>query len=542
MPPDASLPRCGQTEERNGAALTLNSADFCGVRWCGILGSDVTDVGLSMSAQSISQRSFSALGWVGIGAAGKIVSQLAVQIALARLLGPDAFGQFALVITVIGLGFMLSDLGLGAALVQKRDLSEEDVSFVLGWTTLAAGVFATLLFLGAPWITALLGAPQLVPMFGLAAVIVVMMAWRNISSSLLRRDLQFRAPQMVDLCGYLFVFGGVSLVLAMLGWGAWSMLIGFACHVLFSLVATYFLCRHTLRPRLRGDLGVLRFGAAALGNDLLAWVSNSLDRMVVGRFWGTQALGFYAVAGNLVRAPTTLALDAVQGLVFAGASRLQHDIPALRRGFLVASSAIALTAMPLMVLVALEAESIVVWIYGDSWRAAASLMAALALAIPFLGLAGLCASLLRATGGVGSELRIQATGAALLIGGLMLLSDLKIEHAVWWITLTTAWRALALVWVTLRRLGVTVAELLATWKGALALVLAASISWLACRLVLGGGLSGHSPWPLLAGAGGCALAMLAAARWILGMDLCEFLGRQLANRPFLAGWSKWLLT
>lgn len=489
-----------------------------------------------MAAESISRRSLLGLAWVGVAAAGRVVSQLLVQIVLARLLGPDAFGQFALIMTIIGLCCMLADLGLGAAMVQKAELSEADISLTLGFTTLSALGWAVLLVMSAPTWSELIGAPELGPMALLAACVVVLLAWRNIAWNLLRRDLRIRDSQLVDLAGYLFVFGGVSVVLAMQGFGAWSLLIGLACNALYSLVATYALCRHTLRARLSGDPKLLRFGLTTLGNDLMVWVSGSLDRVIVGRNWGMEALGCFAVASNLVRSPTALALESLQGLIFASGSRLQDDAAALRRGFSLAASASMVATLPAMVLLALEAERVVEFVYGKAWLAAAPAVAALAISVPCLSAAALATSILRAKGAVSGEFGIQAACAALLVAGLVALADWPLAQAVWWITGVAALRAALLVGKVLSRLQMRVADLIRDCRGALLLAACVGLTTLLVRFTESIA-TGASSWaPLLSGSGLAVLLLWVRPRTFLGSGLTQFLHLRLSSRP---SWS-WL--
>lgn len=488
-----------------------------------------------MSTETVAQRSIVALRWAGIGAAGRLAAQLVIQVALARILGPDAFGEFALILVVIGLGFLLADLGLGAALIQKRELTEDDIALALGWSTVAALTLAGLLVLMAPVVARLLGAEQLAPMCALAACLIVLMTWRNISSSLLRRDLNYRSPQLVDLFAYLFMFGGVALVLALQGFGAWSLLIGMSCQTLFSLVATYTLCRHPLRPRLRGDAGLLRFALTALGNDLMGWISANLDRVVISRNWGLQPLGFYAVAASLVRGPTALALEAAQGLMFACTARVQQDVSALQRGFLLAISALALATLPAMLLLATEAQAVISLVYGPSWLPAAPAVAALACAVPLVGTSVLSASVLRGTGAVGTEFVIQAAGCALLIGGLFALRAWPIEQAVWWIVFASALRALSLLGAVLRKLQLRPIDLVRGVKGALWLSACACASAYTVHWLGAGALPDTALLPLLAGMSVFAILLACRPRYFLGQAVADLLRATLVG-GWAAGW------
>ena len=103
-----------------------------------------------MSSHSVASRSAAALLWGAGGAVGKIAGQLVVQITLARMLDPVAFGQYAAVLAVLGLGYILADAGFGSALVQKKELDSTDVSLALGWSLLFAGAMALLMIVLAP--------------------------------------------------------------------------------------------------------------------------------------------------------------------------------------------------------------------------------------------------------------------------------------------------------------------------------------------------------------------------------------------------------
>ena len=95
---------------------------------------------------SMSQRSFTALKWNYIGAFARSGSQFVIGIILARLLGPEPFGLVAVALLVISLGALIADFGLASALVQRKNVSREDIRFIftiqlLVGAILTAGIF-----------------------------------------------------------------------------------------------------------------------------------------------------------------------------------------------------------------------------------------------------------------------------------------------------------------------------------------------------------------------------------------------------------------
>ena len=81
---------------------------------------------------TLAQRGAQALSWNWAGGAARALVQFAAQVVLARLLGPEAFGQAAAVLLVVGVGWLVAEAGMGAALIQQAQLSDEDVGFALG--------------------------------------------------------------------------------------------------------------------------------------------------------------------------------------------------------------------------------------------------------------------------------------------------------------------------------------------------------------------------------------------------------------------------
>ena len=216
------------------------------------------------------------------GAVGKVAGQLLVQITLARILDPVAFGQYAAILAVFGLGYVLADGGFGSALVQKKEMSAADVSLALGWSLMFAGAMALLIILLAPLLAHQFGDASLEPMFRVCAILIPFQIVSNISSSLLRRDLHMKGIQIIQLIAYIVCFGGVATTLAIMGWGVWSLVGGFAAQTIFSLVATYSISRHTLRPRLKGDRTMIHFGVKSLATELTSW-SHGQPRSIPGR-------------------------------------------------------------------------------------------------------------------------------------------------------------------------------------------------------------------------------------------------------------------
>lgn len=477
-------------------------------------------------------RSTKALAWGMGGAVGKVAAQLLIQISLARLLDPVAFGQYAVVLTIVGFGYLLAEGGFGSALIQKKEIDSADIGLALGWSLLLGGVMALLINLLAPFLAYQFDNVSLTPVLRACAFLIPLLVVSSISSNLLRRDLHMKGIQLIYFFAYTVCFGGVATALAISGWGVWSLVAGFAVQTLFCVVATYSISRHTLRPRLRGDNAFVRFGLKSLAVDMTAWSMDNLDRLIVGKFWGLTSLGLYSVAFNLSKAPTGLVISAAQSIVFASTSRSQDNVPFIRKGFLTVVSAVALATIPIFTLVALEAKLVLHVVYGEKWVEAAPYMAALASSIPWLSVGTIAAAILRGTGNVEAQLQITMLSAVVLFCGLLIFHDAALAVAVWAVPVAYALRFVLLVNALRYRIDMRLADIFLAFRGALVLMVAGVCVTLLVRdfLCPTGGVM--DVMPLLAGC--CAIMLLLIFRfnWFMGAPLATMMLGWLSGNRF----------
>ncbi|MBP9058893.1 MAG: lipopolysaccharide biosynthesis protein [Rhodoferax sp.] len=380
-------------------------------------------------------RSIRAVIWSYAGGIGRIIAQLLIQVWLARVLGPAVFGQFAAVLVVIGFGWLVADCGFGAALIQKKELSDGDVGFALGWILVLSLISVTSVVALAPYLAQMIGDTSLTAPFMACGPVIALQAISNLSVSLMRRNLDAKRDQIIHVLAYVIGFGVVAVGLAKLEMGVWSLVIGFLVQTLIILLASYWLIRHTLRPTLRGDVQLGIFGLGVLGTNLANQAIVSVDRFLIGRIWGIPTLGNYSAASNLSQVPIGLLVNSFQTVVFSSASQIQDDPVRLRQGYSAILTLASLVTFPLGVGLALKADFIVHLLYGNKWSEASPLFAAFCVALPFSALLAISGPVLWAVGAVSKEFRVQLLVVAALIGGLVLLSGQPISVAVWFITL-----------------------------------------------------------------------------------------------------------
>lgn len=474
----------------------------------------------------LARRSVQAVIWSYVGASGKIVAQLVVQILLARMLGPAVFGQYAAVLVVIGFGWLFADSGFGSALIQKKEITDADVSYALGWVLLLSLTSSVAIIILAPYIANAMGDAALTTPLMACGPIVVLQALSNISASLMRRDLDMKRSQLIQLSAYVLGFGVVAMVFAYLGAGVWSLVIGFLVQTIITLTAGYARVRHTLFPRLNGDANLRSFGFSVLGTNLANWAIENLDRVLIGRQWGIASLGSYSAASNLSRVPVSLLVSSFQSVVFSSASRVQDDKERLRRGFNAVLSLASVVTFPVAAFLALKADFLIHTLYGDKWGEAGTLFAAFCVGLPSYVLLAIAGPTLWAVGAAASEFKVQIFTALVLLVGLIILASQPLQLAIWFIPCVYIMR-FALVYATLGiRIQLDHKQSLQAVSGGIALAMLVTVLELGSNHLVGEGFIPTPWWHALQSitVALCCFAVLRVApRFFVGEDLCRVL-------------------
>jgi O-antigen/teichoic acid export membrane protein len=319
------------------------------------------------------------LGWVGASQIAMQAIRMAGAIVVARLLTPNEYGLAMLALVFVSLVLVFSDLALGAALVQRKSISERDRSTAF-WITISAGVLFTLVgaALAGP-VADLYDQAAAKPLLAALAASFLLTALGATQQSLLLRDMQFARLETINVLGALAGTAS-AVVLAMLNTGAWAII---AQQLATAAVTSALLWRaSSWRPRLifskesAHDLGA--FSTYLVGHRLLYYLHNNADRLLVGRFIGTAALGAYAVAYNVILQPASRIAGPVQRVLTPAFSRMQDEPERIAALWARAARLVGAIAIPTLGGVVVVAADFVPVVLGAQWHAAVPVIQLLA--------------------------------------------------------------------------------------------------------------------------------------------------------------------
>ena len=321
-----------------------------------------------MSAPSLRERVVSGVFWLtATRASGQIITWI-ITIIVVRLLSPADYGLMGMALLFAGVLFLFNEIGLGAAIVQKSELSADQISD-LRWVILVINValFAVLLLL-APAVAAYFDEPRLVLITRVLAISFLINGVGVPSASILQREMAFKEKAAAELMGNLA--GGIStLVLAWRGYGVWSLVVGYLALRLVTN-AIYCVCRPPVFRRAFSMSNVKRFtefGVQVAVARILWFFSSSADVMIVGKVLGSTQLGYYSLAFQYSSLPLEKFVTLLNEIAFPSFASVQNDTARLQRHYLKLVNFVALVTFPMFVGLFLVADNAVAVMLGARW-------------------------------------------------------------------------------------------------------------------------------------------------------------------------------
>lgn len=337
---------------------------------------------------------------------------------LSRLLTPEEFGVVAIAFVLQRFGQFIGDLGVGQALVQKPELSGEDVQ--AGFTSsVGLGLLATVAaWLLAPLAGAYYDMPDLPMVFRVYAAAYMLTAMVVISTSLLRRQLNFRPLLIGEVVSLVIGHGLFGLGAAYLGFGALSLAISALVQALVQMIVLYAFTRHSLRLTFRPESyrALYAFATRVTIINFLEFVSSSLDTLMLARLYPQAELGVYKRAYNTVGIPALAFATSLTRVLAPSFSSIQSESDRLRRAHHSALVALLIVMSCVAGGIFVAAPEVVAVLLGSQFVEAVILVKIFGLLVPFMVASNLAGVLAEAT----AQLRIKTTIQAVYLVALAL--------------------------------------------------------------------------------------------------------------------------
>lgn len=323
-------------------------------------------------SKNLTQKTFSGFIWQFLGTIFKSFLQLGVLIVLARLISKEDFGIVQSALVVVGFSKLVSQMGVGPALVQKANLTSLHIRTGATLTFCLSGLFFFSVYFGSGLIADFFKMPELQVVLKVVAVIFVIEGITTVSQSLLLREMKQKVLVQIDFISYLIGYGIVAIVLSYLGWGLWSLIIGQIVQSVLKCILSFIKSKHSLKPYLgkKESKELLYFGGGFTIAKFFNYMATQGDNIVAGRYLGADALGVYSRAYTIMVKPVSLIGDSMDKVLFPAMSARQHQPDSLIEAFINGSKMIAFLCIPISCAIIFSSEEIINIMLGQNWSEA----------------------------------------------------------------------------------------------------------------------------------------------------------------------------
>ncbi len=303
----------------------------------------------------------------------------------------------------------VSGFGFSWSLLQRPEVTNDDIRFAWTWQILVGVITMVGLYLLAPVLASYFREPRSEMVIAWLSIACLLNAAAAPATYLLQRDLDFRTVGLIQVGSYALGYVVVGVPMALTGWGAGSLVAAWLVQSAVQFLASYARKPHRVKPLLwyPDAMAAMGTGRAVFLTNIVNWLLNNLDRILIARLLNATSLGLYNVAYNLATMPNTLLLGALQPAFLAAGARLQNELERLGKAYLQILATLFVLGVPAFVFLGLVSPDIVRLLYGAKWSDAGWVLGILFFAMPAYVIWGISTPVLWNTGRKNHEFALQ---------------------------------------------------------------------------------------------------------------------------------------
>ena len=332
---------------------------------------------------NLKNHAISGVKWTTASTSIQTLLQLAKLFILARFLLPSDFGLMAIMMIVIGFSQAFMDMGISNAIIHRQEISHTQLS-TLYWISLLSGLVLSLIIAAlSPLIALFYKEPRISELMLLLSWVFVIVAVGNQYRILCQKKLQFSRMAKIEMSAAFLSFI-VAVTFAVKGYGVFALVFAMLVQSLVSSVLFLFVgLRYHYCPSLvfkyRELKGYYSFGLYQMGEKSINYFSANIDKLLIGKLIGMEAVGFYNMAWQLIIFPLANINPIVNRIAFPIYAKVQNDPEALNKYYSFNVKVLSMVTIPLLAFLCFFSSDVVLLVFGKGWMQTAVLVNILAL-------------------------------------------------------------------------------------------------------------------------------------------------------------------
>lgn len=285
---------------------------------------------------SLRNKTISGVKWTFVSTITLAVVGILKISILTRFLEASDFGLVAIVSVILGFTGLFMDMGLSSAILYRQDISKNEYASLYWFNIVFSIILFGLIYLSSPFIASFYEESELISLIPLMALNIILSGVGRQFKTIEQKDLNFKLISVIDIISA--VLGLLSaIVLAILDYGVYSLVLGGLVQNTV-LNGVFFILGMTKRGLIlhfnyEETKPFLKIGVYQVGGQVVNYFNRDLDILLIGKFFGSEILGGYSLAKQLVRHPRKIVVPIVNKIGVSVLPKFQDDNTRLRKYF-----------------------------------------------------------------------------------------------------------------------------------------------------------------------------------------------------------------
>lgn len=306
--------------------------------------------------------------WSFVGKFGYLIINLFANIILARILGPEVFGQMAIILFFITIASVLTESGLSGALVRAENVIESDYSTVFIFNLFVSLVLYIIIISCSSLISNFYNISNLRDLIVVSCLVIIINAFKITQSTKLIREMKFKKKYIYEIVS-IGIASLVGVFLALNGWGIWSLVL---MQIVNSLILTVMLWVTLGRLKVynfdfKYFKSIYKFGVNTTLASLINTIFDNIYQLILAKYFSISQTGLYYQGRKLQEIPVGILQSTVLNVVYSGLSKIKNDLIGFNELYTAVVKLFTIILSMMCVLIYLYADIIILNLYGDAW-------------------------------------------------------------------------------------------------------------------------------------------------------------------------------
>ncbi|MBZ5961165.1 lipopolysaccharide biosynthesis protein [Leuconostoc gelidum subsp. gasicomitatum] len=309
--------------------------------------------------------------WSAVGQYGTMVSLIVINMFLSRLLSPQEYGQVAMITVFITFFQLITEAGLGPAIIQQKDLQQKDYNSLFNISLIFSIGLAFLFGIFGYIISYFYEDISYIKFSWLLSIVVLFNGMQIVPNAIMLKNQLFKIVNLIKLA-VTIVSGIVGVILAFRGFGVYTLIINSMLNASLNFILIMKFSK--LKTSKSFDFKPLRkvwnFSKNQFGFNFINYFSRNSDNLLIGKFMSSDALGNYNKSYQLLMYPVTIFGGVITPVLQPILSNYQDNTMLIKEVYYKLIKVLAFITIPFSIFLMFSAKQIILVMFGNQWQAA----------------------------------------------------------------------------------------------------------------------------------------------------------------------------